>query len=237
MSDRPRSAEPLVFGCRNGFSAVLGSFDGRDRRTLMTHLVPDRPAQLLVSMHEQLHEELHWSTAWGVTSAMAGLLAGAGIRGDDLSAVAMTMNTVCREVHERFATTISSGAVGVPAAQVLLAGNPLYLGYLNDGLALGGPSDRWPWQFRESAVQMLLRVLMQPAELAGVAERGFSGLVLADIASETIHPDARLGCGTRPGTGGPRPSPTCWTPIRSGAATLAASGSGTCPRTRMRWSS
>ena len=90
-----------------------------DRRTLMTHLVPERPAQLLVSMHEQLHEELHWSTARGVTSAIAGLLAGAGTRGDDLRAVALSMNTVCREVHERFATTISSGAVGVPAAQVV----------------------------------------------------------------------------------------------------------------------
>lgn len=192
MSAPSLPREPLVFGCQDGFSAVLGTFDGRDRRTLMTHRVPERPSQLLVSMHEQLHEELQWSTAWGVTSAMAGLLARAGTRGDELSAVALRMNTFCRDVHERFATTISSGAIGVPAAQVLLAANPLYLGYLTDGLSLGGPSEAWPWQFRESAVQMLLRMLMQPAELADVAERGFGRLVMADIGTEAVHPDLRL---------------------------------------------
>lgn len=182
----------VAFGCEDGLSVLLGSFDGRDRRTLSAHALSNRPAQLLVSIHEQLHEELHWSTAWGVTSAMAGLLAQAGQRADDLSAIAAVMNAACRGVHERFATTISCGAVGVPAAQLLLADNALYLGYLNEGLALGGPAEGWPWQFRESAIQMLLRMLMQPAELADVAAAGFGRLTLKDVSDPARHPDVRL---------------------------------------------
>jgi hypothetical protein len=181
-----------VFSCESGFAAMLGSFDGRDRRTLITYAVERRPEQLLVSMHEQLHEELHWSTAWGVVAAMGGLLARSGTRGEVLGPVAVLMNSACREVHERFATTISSGAIGVPAARGLLAGNARYLGYLEEGLELGGPADVWPWQFRESAIQMLLRTLMQPAELADVAERGFARLRRQDVALEAIHPDVRL---------------------------------------------
>lgn len=183
----------VAFGCQDGLSVLLGSFDGRDRRTLFTHALAERPAQLLVSMHEQLHEELHWSTAWGVTSAMAGLLAKADVRAAELSATATDMNAACSTVHELFATTVSCGAVGVPAARMLLADNPLYLGYLNDGLALGGSSEVWPWQFRESAIQMLLRTLMQPAELADLAEAGLGHLTPRDISDVERHPNVRLG--------------------------------------------
>lgn len=171
---------------------MLGSFDGRDRRTLATYAMTQRPEQLLVSVHEQLHEELHWSTAWGITSAMAGLLGGAGRRSDELTAAAGAMNAACVQVHERFATTVSCGTVGVEQARVLLAGNPLYLGYLHDGLALGGPESQWPWQFRESAIQMLLRTLMQPAELVDIASAGFDRLSLENIANERMQPDHRL---------------------------------------------
>src|SRR4051812_9364766 len=107
-ASRRASGEPVAFACQNDFIGLIGSFDGRDRRTLMAYALAGRPEQLLVSMHEQLHEELHWSTAWGVTSAMAGLLSRAGTRSDELAAVAATMNGACRGVHERFATTISS---------------------------------------------------------------------------------------------------------------------------------
>jgi len=185
-------APTVAFACADGFATTLGSFDGRDRRTLITHGDGQRPEQLFVSIHEQLHEELHWSTAWGVTSAMSGLLAHAGKRHDELAAVSHLMNGACRQVHETFATTVSSGAIGVPTALELLADNPVYLNYLNEGLALGGNPERWPWQFRESAVQMLLRMLMQPAELSDVAERGFSRLGLQDVSDDHLHPDRRL---------------------------------------------
>jgi hypothetical protein len=123
---------------------------------------------------------------------MAGLLARAGVRPEVLGAVATAMNCACREVHERFAATVSSGALGIPGARQLLAGDERYLAYLEDGVALGGPSDRWPWQFRESAIQMLLRTLMQPAELIAIAERGFAQLSLEDVADERMYPDVRL---------------------------------------------
>lgn len=170
---------------------MLGSFDGRDSRRLMV-FATDKPAQLLVSIHEQLHHELQWSTAWGLIAAMAGLLANAGVDEEALDSLARKANGGCWQVHEVFATTISSGAVGVPAARRLMAGNDLYLGYLEDGLRLGGPREAAPWQFRESAAQMLLRSLMQPAELAALAERGFARLRPSDLEPESIHPDPRL---------------------------------------------
>jgi hypothetical protein len=85
-------------------------------------------------------------------------------------------------VHEVFATTISSGAVGVLEARGMLEGNNEYLGYLEAGLQLGGYGG-WPWQFRESAVQMVLRSLMPPRELLAIAE-----LVLSAFDCETPHP-------------------------------------------------
>lgn len=184
----------LSFACEDGIATLLGSFDGCDRRTLYTHSIGERPEQLLVSIHEQLHEELHSSTAWGVLAAMAGILAGAGAgRGPkSLGALALLMNDSCREVHELFATTVSCGAVGVPRARELLAGNPPYLEYLDNGLALGGAPERWPWQFRESAIQMLLRTLMQPAELGAIAEDGFTRLREQDLTPGGIHRDVRL---------------------------------------------
>jgi hypothetical protein len=184
--------QPLAFSCEDVFAALLGSFDGRDRRTLHTQSLGGRPEQLLVSIHEQLHEELHWSTAWGLVAAMAGLLHQAGHGPNTLGAAAVLMNNCCREVHELFATTISCGAVGIPQARELLAGNALYLQYLEDGLALGGPAEQWPWQFRESAVQMLLRTLMQPVELIDVAEHGLAHLRESDVTAQRLHPDVRL---------------------------------------------
>lgn len=183
---------PLSFACEDDVATLIGSFDGRDRRTLYTHSIGERPEQLLVSIHEQLHEELHWSTAWGVLAAMAGILAGAGRGPKSLGRVALLMNDSCREVHELFATTISCGAVGVLRARELLAGNRPYLEYLENGLALGGAPGRWPWQFRESAIQMLLRTLMQPAELGDIAQHGFSRLREQDLTPGGMHPDVRL---------------------------------------------
>src|SRR5262249_48751128 len=133
-------------------TVVLGGFDGRDSRELNVAAVAERPAQLLVSIHEQMHHELHWSTIWGLIGAMAGLLADADVRRDSLSAVADAVNGACWQVHEVFATTMSCGALGVTLARELLAGNDLYLGYLDEGLRLGGPAGAAPWQFRESAI-------------------------------------------------------------------------------------
>jgi hypothetical protein len=182
------SFEQPVFRCEDrDHTGMLGSFNGRDSRQLMV-FATERPAQLLVSIHEQLHHELQWSTAWGLIAAMAGLLADAGVEPDALARVARKANGACWQVHEVFATTISSGAVGMPLARQLMAGNDLYLGYLDEGLGLGGPADAAPWQFRESAMQMLLRSLMQPASLADLADRGFTRLRPSDLEPEASTP-------------------------------------------------
>ena len=186
------SFEQPVFRCEDrDHTGMLGSFDGRDSRQLMV-FATERPAQLLVSIHEQLHHELQWSTAWGLIAAMAGLLAEAGVDEQALGPLARKANGACWQVHEVFATTISSGAVGVPQARRLMAGNDLYLGYLDEGLGLGGPAEAASWQFRESAMQMLLRSLMQPAALADLVSRGFTGLRPLDLEPESIQPDVRL---------------------------------------------
>ncbi len=147
--------------------------------------------QLLVSAHEQMHHELQWSTAWGVTAAMSSLLAEAGVRSAILSNVALVANEAARNVHETFATTISCGVLGLSASRVALAGNDRYLDFLDRGLSLGGQAE-WPWQFRESAIQMLLRSLMQPMELIAIAERGFERIRLRDLAEVSMQPDVRL---------------------------------------------
>lgn len=170
---------------------LLGSFDGRDARHLHAYAVPPGEAQLLVSLHEHLHHELQWSTAWGLLSAMSGLLAEGGVDPERLAPVSTFSNRRARNVHEVFATTISVGVLGVQQGQKLLAGNRRYLRFLAQGLSLGGDSSRWPWQFRESAAQMLLRSLMQPRELLAVADTGFEGLAL-DRITHIAAPDARL---------------------------------------------
>jgi len=186
------SDERPLFRCEDrDRTQMLGSFDGRDSRQLMV-FATDPPAQLLVSIHEQLHHELQWSTAWGLLAAMAGLLAEAGVEPETLGSLARKANGASWQVHEVFATTISSGAVGVPLARQLMVGNDLYLGYLDEGLSLGGRADAASWQFRESAMQMLLRSLMQPAALADLAGRGFTRLRPSDLEPESIHPDIRL---------------------------------------------
>lgn len=187
----------VVFACeRGGFEAtsegaVLGSFDGRDRRDVRLYATASRREQLLVSIHEHLHHELQWSTVWGTLSAMSGLLAEAGVFPERLGQVSHAANSAAREVHEVFATTVSVGVLGVEEGRLLLTGNDAYTGYLERGLELGGPIAAAPWQFRESAVQMLLRLLMQPAELADVAERGFGALRLRDLEA-SARPDHRL---------------------------------------------
>jgi hypothetical protein len=184
-------------GFETGATQLLGGFDGRDRREVHLYATSIRPEQLLVSMHEHLHHELHWSTGWGLVSAMAGLLSEAdatsNVHRQRLRAVAAAANSTCRTVHEIFATTISAGAIGVLHSRQLLAGNSEYLAHLDNGVGLAGPTGTWPWQFRESASQMLLRALMQPAEVADIAERGFDRLRLRDVASAECQPDYRLG--------------------------------------------
>ncbi len=187
----------IVFACADdGFESgsargVLGGFDGRDARDLHAYAVSPGDEQLLVSIHEHLHHELQWSTAWGLVAAMSGLLADAGVGTESHRRIAALLNGGARMVHERFATTVSVGVLGVPKGRELLSGNVRYLGYLEAGLALGGPADGAPWQFRESAAQMLLRALMQPRELLDLARRGLDGIRIRDLAA-IPSPDRRL---------------------------------------------
>ncbi len=186
----------IHFNCeREGFetqaSELLGSFDGRDLRDLHAYAISGRDEQLLVSLHEHLHHELQWSTAWGLIAAMSGLLAKTGVNATQLEPVARYLNRRAKGVHEIFATTISIGVLGVEKGQALLSGNRRYLQYLEQGLNLGGDPVQWPWQFRESAVQMLLRAMMQSRELMAIAEVGFDHLSLQDVGKIT-PPDIRL---------------------------------------------
>jgi hypothetical protein len=68
----------------------------------------------------------------------------------------------------------------------LLARSPVYLSYLDEGFNLGGSADRWPWQFRESSAQTLLRTLMQPAEVAEPAGRGLERLRVRDVSEPAV---------------------------------------------------
>jgi hypothetical protein len=184
---------PSHFGCGNGFLSAVhgrasGQFDGRDARTVAAYLGNDRETQLLVSMHEHLHHELQWSTVWGVTAAMAGLLAEEGVETKKLRMIAAAFNSGARRVHEVFATTLSCGVLGIETTRACLA-EP-YTTFLDDGLSLGGPAN-WPWQFRESASQMILRSMMQPRKLIQMCEAGFQGMRLRHLADE-IYPDERL---------------------------------------------
>lgn len=185
------------FACQSGDflatdgDSLLGSFDGRDARDLHAYAVDPGDAQLLVSVHELLHHDLQWSTGWGLIGAMAGLLATSDSDPDRLKSVANYANRQAKHVHEIFATTISAGVLGIPRGRELMAGNRQYLRYLDQGLSLGGDLQRWPWQFRESAIQMLLRSLMQPRGLLDLAEAGFERLTAADLTSVS-PPDMRL---------------------------------------------
>jgi hypothetical protein len=192
-----RSHAEVAFACeRDGFETaaagtLLGAFDGRDRRDVRLYAMASRQEQLLASIHEHLHHELQWSTAWGTVAAMSGILAEAGVDSERLTLVARTANDSAREVHEVFATTVSVGVLGVDTGRLLLTRNDVYSGYLNRGLALGGLPESAPWQFRESAIQMFLRLMLQPAELADVAQRGFGALRLRDLPA-AIRPNARF---------------------------------------------
>lgn len=196
-ADDDDAAEPL-FACERADvwagspDGILGSFDGRDARDLHVYAVGAGDEQLLVSMHEQLHHELQWSTGWGLVAAMAGLLAASGTRTVELNAVADFANRRARHIHEVFATTVSCGVLGVDRARGLLAGNRRYTRYLEQGLSLGGDPTSWPWQFRESACQTLLRTLMQPSELQTLARVGFA-MLRVDHLHVIRPPDARLG--------------------------------------------
>lgn len=187
----------VAFACqRDGFEVatagtLLGAFDGRDRRDVRLYAMASREEQLLASIHEHLHHELQWSTAWGTLAAMSGILAEAGVDAERLTHVARTANDSARRVHEVFATTVSVGVLGIETGRRLLTGNSVYSAYLDQGLAIGGPPESAPWQFRESAIQMFLRLMLQPAELADVAERGFGAVRLRDLTA-TMRPDARL---------------------------------------------
>lgn len=195
MIDRPHAE--VAFACeRDGFESatagtLLGAFDGRDRRDVRLYAMATREEQLLASIHEHLHHELQWSTAWGTLAAMSGILAEAGVDAERLTQVARTANESARQVHEVFATTVSVGVLGVETGRQLLSGNKVYSGYLNRGLAIGGPAESAPWQFRESAMQMFLRLMLQPAELAEVAKRGLGAVRLRDLR-DAIRPDRRF---------------------------------------------
>lgn len=170
---------------------LLGKFDGLGERELHLYALDDQSAQTLVSYHENLHHDLHWSTAWGVFAGMAGLLAEADVQSAHMRPLAAFANSSCRLVHEIFSTTLSCGVIGIDRGRELLAGNSLYLSYLDQGLRLAGP-EHWPWQFRDTALQALIRALMQPAVIKDLAGQEFGQVSVRALARPENLPDQRL---------------------------------------------
>lgn len=110
-----------------------------------------------------------------------------------------------RRTNERFATTLSAALSGIAETRRLLAGNAVYLGYLERGLGLVDV-DGAPLQLRETAVAAMLRCCMAPAGVADMLAVGFDrlGRRNLDVARDT--PDQRLVAFVREG------GPASWTP-------------------------
>ncbi|MBW4700482.1 MULTISPECIES: hypothetical protein [unclassified Micromonospora] len=200
------AGETLSCG-RDHLSDVLrfdqyGAYDGSDSWALTMGSLTG-PAQVsMTELHEALHHELQRSSGWGLLATGAGILARSGFRRHTLREVFLRLVDQSRDSHETYATTLSAIVTGVDAARELLVGNREYLAYLDRGLALVDVAGDWPWQFRISAIDAVLRVCMRPAMSLDLVHRGFRQLASDDVAAGRDSPDRRLAVFEQ--TGGPQ---------------------------------
>jgi hypothetical protein len=187
----------VTFSCaRNGLAqtlqrGLLGGYDGAGAWVLTLPNIRDGNEQLMVEIHEGLHHELQASSGLGLISAMALLLAQRGTRPLVLKELFRRLAEDSRQTHELFATTLSASVAGVEQARTLLRGNPVYLGYLERGLALGG-NPKTPWRCRETAAAAVLRCCMAPAGVFDLLALGFGTMSGQSLPVPGGLPDDRL---------------------------------------------
>jgi hypothetical protein len=129
---------------------------------------------------------------------MSLLLAERGTRPFALKDLFRSLAQDSQQAHELFATTLSASVCGIGQARVLLRDNPVYLGYLERGLALGGEPDT-AWRYRETAAAAALRCCMAPAGVLDLLEMGFGKASRQSLPIRGGSPDERLAAfeGTR----------------------------------------
>jgi hypothetical protein len=202
-------AHRVTFSCaRDGLAqtlerGLLGGYDGASAWVLALPNIRDGGEQLMVETHEGLHHELQASSGVGLITAMALLLAQRGTRPLALKQLFRMLAEDSRETHEVFATTLSASIAGVEQATTMLRDNPVYLGYLKRGLALGG-SPATPWRYRETAAAAVLRCCMAPAGVFDLLGLGFGTVSGQSLPVSGGLPDQRLTAFEDAG------GPACW---------------------------
>jgi hypothetical protein len=193
MAGDPRPAYGIVFACaRDGLArtleqGLLGGYDGAGAWVLAVRNLRGDSEQLMVEAHEGLHHELQTSSGLGLVSAMALLLAQRAFRPHALAELFHGLANDSAHTHEVFATTLSASVVGVGQAKAMLAGNPVYLGYLQRGLALGAA-----WSHHQTAAAAVLRCCMAPAGVFDLLDRGFGRVSRPGLSVRGGLPDQRL---------------------------------------------
>ncbi len=187
--------DTLAFRCSRELNQVLGAgllggYDGAGAWSVVLPALRGAEEQLLVESHEGLHHELQASTPWGLVGAMAKLLANRDVQPDHLGAVFDDMVMRSTQVHEQFATFLSTAVTGLERGRTLLADNPRYSAYLGDALALV-PGDGVSRQLLESAIAGVLRCAMAPLAVACALDRGFTAL-RGSVVDPAHSPDRRL---------------------------------------------
>jgi hypothetical protein len=195
----------VTFPCaRNGLAetlqdGLLGGYDGAGGWVITLPNIRGGDEQLMVEAHEGLHHELQASSGLGLIGAMSLLLAARGTRPLALKELFRKLAHDSRQTHELFATTLSASVCGVRQARILLRDNPVYLGYLERGLALGGEPGT-AWRYRETAAAAVLRCCMAPAGVFDLLEMGFGKASRQSLPPRGGLPDERLAA--YEGTGG-----------------------------------
>jgi hypothetical protein len=187
----------VVFSCaRSGLAqtlrqGLLGGYDGAGAWILALDSIRDGDEQLMVETHEGLHHELQASSGFGLVSAMVLLLAQRGTRPHALKELFHGLVGSSRLTHELFATTLSASVAGIEQTRTILRDNPVYLGYLERGLALGGGPDTPP-RYRGTAAAAVLRCCMAPAGVFDLLELGFGQISRQRLPVRGGVPDERL---------------------------------------------
>ncbi|SES40029.1 hypothetical protein SAMN04487818_112145 [Actinokineospora terrae] len=173
---------------------LLGGYDGSSSWSVVLPGLRGSDEQQMVEFHEGLHHELQVTSPYGLVTALAASLARRGFRVNGLSELFIDLVQESTQVHETFATALSTELVGEARARELLAGNAEYLGHLDRAHALvaageGGREVRR--HVGATARAAVLRAVMAPRGVIEVVEQGF-GRVDCDSIVESWTPDWRL---------------------------------------------
>jgi hypothetical protein len=193
MPADPDQVHGIVFACaRDGLARtleqdLLGGYDGTGAWVLAVRNLRGDSEQLMVEAHEGLHHELQTSSGLGLVSAMALSLAKRGYRPYALAEFFHGLANDSTTTHEVFATTLSASIVGTGEAKAMLADNPVYLSYLERGLALGARG-----RHRQTVAAAVLRCCMAPAGVLDLLDDGFGRISRSGLSVRGGLPDQRL---------------------------------------------